>query len=49
MYNRKVYELEFKLNVVKEYLNGDKSQAQICEEYSISLSMFFRSFGTYKR
>jgi len=25
MYNRKVYDPEFKLNVVKEYLNGDKS------------------------
>jgi len=42
MYNRKVYDLEFKLNVVKEYLNGDKSQAQICEEYSISPSTFFK-------
>ena len=42
MYNRKVYDPEFKLNVVKEYLNGDKSQAQICEEYSISHSMFFK-------
>lgn len=38
MYNRKVYDPEFKLNVVKEYLNGDNSQAQICEEYSISPS-----------
>ena len=42
MYNRKVYDPEFKLNVVKEYLNGDKSQAQICDEYSIYLRLFFR-------
>jgi len=49
MYSRKVYEPEFKLSVVKEYLNVDKSQAQICEEYSISPSIFFRSFGMYKR
>jgi len=48
MYNKKVYEPEFKLNVVKEYLNGDKSQAQICEEYSISPSMFFRWLKKYK-
>ncbi|HCI29180.1 MAG TPA: hypothetical protein DE117_03205 [Fervidobacterium sp.] len=42
MQNRKVYEPEFKLGVVKEYLNRDKSQSQICEEYSISSSIFFR-------
>ena len=48
MYNRKVYDPEFKLNVVKEYLNGDKSQAQICEEYSISPSMFFKWLKKYK-
>jgi len=39
---------EFKLNVVKEYLNGDKSQAQICEEYSISPNIFFRWLKKYK-
>jgi len=48
MYNRKVYDPEFKLNVVKEYLNGDKSQAQICEEYTISPSMFFKWLKKYK-
>jgi len=48
MYNRKVYDPEFKLNVVKEYLNGDKPQAQICEEYSISPSMFFKWLKKYK-
>ncbi len=48
MYNRKMYEPEFKLNVVKEYLNGDKSQAQICEEYSISPSIFFKWLKKYK-
>jgi len=48
MYNRKVYDPEFKLNVVKEYLNGDKSQALICEEYSISPSMFFKWLKKYK-
>ncbi len=48
MYNRKVYEPEFKLNVVKEYLNGDKSQGQICEEYSISPSIFFIWLKKYK-
>jgi len=31
-----------------EYLNGDKSQAQICEEYSIYPSMFFRWLKKYK-
>ena len=31
MYNWKVYEPEFELNVVKEYLNGDNSQGQICK------------------
>jgi len=34
--------------IVKEYLNGDKSQAQICEEYSISPSMFFKWLKKYK-
>ncbi len=48
MQNRKVYPPEFKLSVVKEYLNGDKSQAQICEEYSISPSIFFRWLKKYK-
>jgi len=48
MYNRKVYDPEFKLNVAKEYLNGDKSQVQICEEYSISPSMFFKWLKKYK-
>jgi len=48
MYNRKVYDPGFKLNVVKEYLNGDKSRAQICEEYSISPSMFFKWLKKYK-
>jgi len=49
MQNRKEYSPEFKLTVVKEYLNGDKSQAQICEKYSIFPSMFFMWFGMYKR
>jgi len=48
MQNRKVYPPEFKLSVVKEYLNGDKSQAQICEEHSISPSIFFRWLKKYK-
>ncbi len=48
MYNRKVYDPEFKLNVVKEHLNDDKSQVQICEEYSISPSMFFKWLKKYK-
>jgi len=43
-----VYEPEFKLNPVKEYLKGDKSQVQICEEYSISPSMFFNRLKKYK-
>ena len=47
MHSRKTYEPEFKLNVVKEY-HGDKSQAQICEEYSISPSMFFKWLKKYK-
>jgi len=49
MYNRKAYDPEFKLNGVKEYLNGDKSQGQICEEYSISPSMFFKWFKWLKK
>ena len=48
MYNRKVYDPEFKLNVVKEYLNGDKSQAQICEEYSAYPSIFSDLLKKYK-
>jgi len=39
MYNRKVYEPEFKLNIVKEYLS---------KEYSISPSMFFKWLKKYK-
>ncbi len=48
MQNRKTYGSEFKLNAVKEYLNGDKFQAQICEEHSISPSIFFRWLKKYK-
>ncbi len=48
MQSRKEYSPEFKLTVVKEYLNGDKSQAQICEKYSISPSIFFRWLKNYK-
>ncbi len=48
MQSRKVYSPEFKLSVVKEYLNGGKSQSQICEEYSISPSVFFRWLKEYK-
>ncbi|HCI29734.1 MAG TPA: transposase, partial [Fervidobacterium sp.] len=40
MQKRKVYSPEFKLNVVKEYLNGGKSPTQLCEKYSISPSIF---------
>ena len=38
---KRVFSKKFKLN-------GDKSQAQICEEYSIYLSIFFRWLKTYK-
>ena len=48
VYNKKVYEPEFKLSMVKEYLKSYKSQAQIYEEYSISPSMFFRWLKKYK-
>ena len=49
MYTTKVYEPEFKLNAVQEYLNGDKSQGQICEGYSTSPSMFFIWLKEYKK
>mgnify|MGYP000845664988 FL=1 len=48
MQKRKVYSPEFKLNVVKEYLNGGKSPTQLCEKYSISPSIFFRWLKEYK-
>jgi len=48
MQKRKVYSPEFKLNVVKEYLNGGKSPTQLCEKYSIPSSTFFRWLKEYK-
>jgi len=38
---KRVFSKKFKLN-------GDKSQAQICEEYSIYPSMFFRWLKKHK-
>ena len=48
MYNRKIYEPKFKFNVVKDCLNGDKSQGQTCEGYSISPSILFKWLKKYK-
>ncbi|WP_165974010.1 transposase [Marinitoga lauensis] len=47
MRKKKKYPSDFKLQVVKEYLNSDKSQNDICSEYNISQSAFSRWIKKY--
>jgi transposase-like protein len=48
MRKREKYSSDFKLQVVKEYLNSDKSQNDICSEYNISQSAFSRWVKKYE-
>ncbi|HCF38867.1 MAG TPA: transposase, partial [Thermosipho africanus] len=48
MRKREKYSSDFKLQVVKEYLNSDKSQNDICSEYNISQSAFSRWVNKYE-
>jgi transposase-like protein len=48
MRKREKYSSDFKLQVVKEYLNSDKSQIDICSEYNISQSAFSRWVKKYE-
>ena len=49
MRERKKYDPEFKLSVVKEYLSDDTLYIKdICNKYSISQSAFFRWIKKYR-
>ncbi|MBM7558543.1 transposase [Marinitoga litoralis] len=48
MKNRNKYSPDFKLQVVKEYFNSDKTQKDICDEYGISSSAFFKWIKKYE-
>jgi transposase len=45
----KSYDKEFKLNVMKLYREGNRSAAQICEEYGVPESTFSGWITQYKK
>jgi transposase len=45
--NPKFYPPEFKAKVVKEFIKGDKTQAEICSQYQITTKTFQRWHQEY--
>lgn len=45
--NPKFYSLEFKAKIIKEFIKKDKTQAEICSQYGITVKSLTRWHSEY--